>query len=69
MARVVPEDPFAGLADTAMMPPQDIDLALEDPGEQATEVLIARAEGGVFVRERAAQRPAPAPESGGLELF
>jgi len=36
---------------------------------RARQVLIARAEGGVFVRERAAQRPAPAPESGGLELF
>jgi PmbA protein len=42
MARVVPEDPFAGLADTAA-PPRDIALDLEDPGEPATEALIARA--------------------------
>jgi PmbA protein len=42
MARVVPEDPFAGLADTAA-PPRDLALDLEDPGEPATEALIARA--------------------------
>jgi PmbA protein len=42
MARVVPEDPYAGLADTAA-PPRDIALDLEDPGEPATEALIARA--------------------------
>jgi PmbA protein len=42
MARVVPEDPYAGLADTAA-PPQDIALDLEDQGEPATEALVARA--------------------------
>ena len=42
MARVVPEDPFAGLADTAA-PPRDLALDLEDPGEPAAEALIARA--------------------------
>src|ERR1700710_2310327 len=30
MAKVVPEDPFAGLADTAA-PPEAIDLDMEDP--------------------------------------
>ena len=35
---------------------------------RARQVLIARSDGGVFVSERA-RRPAPAPESGGLELF
>ncbi len=42
MARVVPEDPVAGLADTAA-PPQDIALDLEDPGEPTPEALISRA--------------------------
>ncbi len=42
MARVVPEDPFAGLADTAA-PPRDVALDLEDPGEPTPEALIARA--------------------------
>ena len=42
MARVVPEDPFTGLADTAM-PPRELDLDLDDPGEPSTEALIARA--------------------------
>ena len=42
MARVVPEDPFAGLADTAA-PPQEVALDLEDHGEPTTEALIARA--------------------------
>ena len=42
MARVVPEDPYAGLADTAA-PPRDIALDLEDQGEPATEALVARA--------------------------
>src|SRR6266498_1897226 len=36
MARVVPEDPYAGLADTAM-PPERLALDLEDPSEPATE--------------------------------
>ncbi|HVC62753.1 MAG TPA: metallopeptidase TldD-related protein [Acetobacteraceae bacterium] len=42
MARVVPEDPFAGLADTAA-PPRDLALDLEDTGEPTPEALIARA--------------------------
>ncbi len=42
MARVVPADPFAGLADTAA-PPRDIALDLEDPGEPTPEALITRA--------------------------
>jgi PmbA protein len=42
MARVVPADPFAGLADTAA-PPRDIPLDLEDSGEPTPEALIARA--------------------------
>ena len=42
MARVVPEDPFTGLADTAA-PPRALDLDLDDPGEPTTEALIARA--------------------------
>jgi PmbA protein len=42
MAEVVPEDPFAGLADTAA-PPQERDLELDDPGEPDTAALIARA--------------------------
>jgi PmbA protein len=42
MARVVPEDPYAGLADTAA-PPRDLALDLEDPTEPGTEALIARA--------------------------
>ena len=42
MARVVPEDPYSGLADTAA-PPQDVALDLEDPNEPAVEALVARA--------------------------
>jgi PmbA protein len=42
MARVVPDDPFAGLADTAA-PPRDLALDLEDPAEPSAEALIARA--------------------------
>ncbi len=42
MARVVPEDPYAGLADTAA-PPEQISLDLDDPTEPATELLVARA--------------------------
>jgi PmbA protein len=42
MARVVPEDPYAGLADTAA-PPELVALDLEDPGEPATEALVDRA--------------------------
>ena len=42
MARVVPEDPYAGLADTAA-PPEPVALDLVDPGEPATDALIARA--------------------------
>lgn len=42
MARVVPEDPYAGLADTAA-PPEPVALDLEDPTEPTTEALVARA--------------------------
>lgn len=42
MARVVPEDPFAGLADTAA-PPERVALDLVDPTEPSTEALVARA--------------------------
>ena len=42
MARVVPEDPEAGLAET-MAPPEYLDLELEDSAEPTTEQLVARA--------------------------
>ena len=42
MARVVPEDPYAGLADTAA-PPEPVALDLVDPAEPTTEALVARA--------------------------
>ena len=42
MARVVPEDPYAGLADTAA-PPEPVRLDLEDPAEPDTEALVRRA--------------------------
>jgi PmbA protein len=42
MARVVPEDPFAGLADETA-PPEDVALDLEDQTEPDASALIARA--------------------------
>jgi PmbA protein len=42
MARVVPEDPYAGLADTAA-PPDAVSLDLVDPTEPSAEALVARA--------------------------
>jgi PmbA protein len=42
MARVVPDDPYAGLADTAA-PPEQVALDLVDPVEPSTEALLARA--------------------------
>ncbi|MBN8925019.1 MAG: modulator protein [Rhodospirillales bacterium 69-11] len=42
MAKVVPEDRYAGLAETAA-PPEAIDLDLVDPTEPDTEALITRA--------------------------
>jgi PmbA protein len=42
MARVVPEDPYSGLADTAA-PPELVALDLDDASEPATEALVARA--------------------------
>lgn len=42
MARVVPADPFAGLADTARAP-DTLDLDMNDPAEPTAEALIARA--------------------------
>ncbi|MGE0415646.1 MAG: TldD/PmbA family protein [Acetobacteraceae bacterium] len=42
MARVVPEDPFTGLAETAALP-DTVDLQMEDPTEPTAETLIERA--------------------------
>jgi PmbA protein len=42
MARVVPDDPYAGLADTAA-PPDALSLDLEDPIEPDANALVARA--------------------------
>jgi len=42
MARVVPDDPFAGLAETAE-PPHDLPLDLNDPSEPDAAMLEARA--------------------------
>ncbi len=42
MARVVPEDPFAGLAET-WAPPDGTDLDMADPTEPLPDVLAARA--------------------------
>jgi PmbA protein len=42
MARVVPEDPYAGLAEEAAPPAAD-GLDLDDPGEPDTTALVARA--------------------------
>lgn len=42
MARVVPEDPFTGLADTAA-PPATLDLDMADSAEPTAEELIERA--------------------------
>jgi PmbA protein len=42
MARVVPEDPYAGLAETAA-PPEQVALDLADPTEPTTEQLVERA--------------------------
>jgi PmbA protein len=42
MARVVPEDPYAGLAEEAA-PPDTVPLDLDDPAEPDTESLVARA--------------------------
>jgi PmbA protein len=43
MAKVVPEDPYAGLADTAAPPEPDAFLDMSDPAEPSAEDLIARA--------------------------
>lgn len=42
MARIVPEDPFNGLAE-AEAPPEDIDLDLEDSAEPDVDALLKRA--------------------------
>ena len=42
MAKVVPEDPYSGLADS-WAAPEILDLDLEDPAEPEAEALIARA--------------------------
>jgi PmbA protein len=62
MARVVPEDPYAGLADTAA-PPEAVALDLEDPSEPATEALVDRA----AAAEDAAQAVAGITNSEGAE--
>ena len=43
MARVVPEDPYSGLAETVIAPPDAGPLDLADAGEPDTETLGARA--------------------------
>jgi PmbA protein len=43
MARVVPADPFGGLAEL-MAPPEQVDLELDDGREPDAETLLARAE-------------------------
>ncbi len=43
MARSVPEDPFCGLADPAMLATEILDLDSCEPGEPDAETLIARA--------------------------
>ena len=43
MARVVPEDPFAGLAERAAPPDDAAPLDLDDPAEPDAEALMARA--------------------------
>jgi len=42
MAKVVPEDPYTGLADTAR-PPEAVDLQMEDPAVATAEMLVERA--------------------------
>ncbi len=42
MAKVVPEDPYTGLADTAA-PPESVALDLDDPSEPDTAALLASA--------------------------
>ncbi len=42
MARVVPDDPYSGLADTAA-PPEPVALDLDDPAEPDAAALAARA--------------------------
>jgi PmbA protein len=42
MAKVVPEDPFTGLAET-WAPPEDFDLDMADPSEPSPDDLAARA--------------------------
>jgi len=42
MARVVPEDPFTGLADT-WAPPEEFDLDMADPAEPSPDDLTSRA--------------------------
>ncbi len=43
MAKVVPEDPYTGLADTEAAPPDTQDLDMVDAAEPSAEELIARA--------------------------
>ncbi len=62
MARVVPEDPFAGLAEDAA-PPADAGLDMEDPAEPDATALVARAS----VAEEAALSVAGVTNSEGAE--
>jgi PmbA protein len=63
MAKVVPEDPYAGLADTAA-PPEDIDLDMEDrTPPPSAEDLVARAS----VAEQAAMAVRGVTNSEGAE--
>ena len=43
MARLVPEDPFGGLAEEMHMPPDTPDLDIADEAEPSVEALVARA--------------------------
>ena len=60
MARVVPEDPFAGLADAATFTLPDLDLA--DAEEPAAEALLARA---AIIEEAALAVPGITNSEGG----
>ncbi|WP_428487331.1 TldD/PmbA family protein [Rhodopila sp.] len=62
MAKVVPEDPYAGLAETAA-PPQAVDLDMEDPTVPSAETLVERA----AIAEEAAMAVAGITNSEGAE--
>ena len=66
MARVVPEDPYAGLADTAA-PPESVPLDLEDPIEPDTEALLSVALPSPR-RPRSRCRESPIPKALRLDI-